>query len=169
MSITILRNKTASSTSRIFQYDGIDRLTTIISAEGGTKALTYATAVNPWANNIASIIDTPSPARRCRRGLRASPTTVFQQDDQHHAIPWGWSRRWRTIRRRAIFCRSWPTAVPRLHFNATSSFRYDAYGHVMFRRKIQWASQQPSLTTPLATSSRGSRRRLGQRITAFRL
>ena len=43
------------------QYDGLDRLMLTTLPEGGTTALSYATAVNPWANNIASITRTAKP------------------------------------------------------------------------------------------------------------
>ena len=58
------------------QYDGLDRLTLTHAARGvAPTAYSYATAVNPWANNVASITRTAKP------GSPLSPlTTSFSYD-----------------------------------------------------------------------------------------
>ena len=57
------------------QYDGLDRLTQTTLPEGGIAAYTYATALNPWANNVASVTQTAKP------GSPLSPlTTSFAYD-----------------------------------------------------------------------------------------
>ena len=43
------------------QYDGLDRLTQTTLPEAGTTSYTYATALNPWANNVASVTQTAKP------------------------------------------------------------------------------------------------------------
>ncbi|MFO1114448.1 MAG: RHS repeat-associated core domain-containing protein [Beijerinckiaceae bacterium] len=114
-----------------FQYDGIDRLTTIILPEGGTKALTYATAVNPWANNIASIIDTPKPGSPLPPRTASFTYDPFFNKTTSITDPMG-----------LVTTMAYDSATGNLlsivadngsalHFNATSSFRYDAYGHVI--------------------------------------
>jgi len=61
------------------QYDGLDRLTLTTLPEGGTTAYSYATAVNPWANNIAAITRTAKP------GSPLAPlTTSFTYDSTYN-------------------------------------------------------------------------------------
>ena len=44
------------------QYDGIDRLTQSTLPEGSSTSFTYDTGANAWANNIATIVQTPKPS-----------------------------------------------------------------------------------------------------------
>jgi YD repeat-containing protein len=52
------------------QYDGLDRLTQTTLPEGGITAYTYATSLNLWANNVASVTQTAKP------GSPLSPLTT---------------------------------------------------------------------------------------------
>jgi RHS repeat-associated protein len=63
------------------QYDGLDRLTLTTLPEGGTTGYAYATAVNPWANNIATVTRTAKP------GSPLSPlTTTFSYDPFYNKV-----------------------------------------------------------------------------------
>jgi len=41
-------------------YDGLDRVSSVTQPEGGVTSFTYGTT-NPWANNVASVTQTPKP------------------------------------------------------------------------------------------------------------
>lgn len=43
------------------QYDGLDRLVSTVFPEGGSISYSYATSLNPWANNVATVTTTPKP------------------------------------------------------------------------------------------------------------
>ena len=60
------------------QYDGLDRLTATTLPEGGSVSVAYATDVNPWANNVASITRTPKP------GFSGALTTAYQYDGTYN-------------------------------------------------------------------------------------
>jgi RHS repeat-associated protein len=53
-----------------FVYDGLDRPTSTTLPEGSSTAYTYDATVNPWANNVASIVRNPKP------GSPLSPSTT---------------------------------------------------------------------------------------------
>lgn len=42
-------------------YDGLDRPSLVTLPEGGTIGYSYDTAINPWANNVASVTRNPKP------------------------------------------------------------------------------------------------------------
>jgi RHS repeat-associated protein len=110
------------------QYDGLDRLTLTTLPEGGTTAFSYAGAVNPWANNIASIVSTAKP------GSSLAPRTVSYTYDPV------WNEATSVTDPLGLVAtaaydpatRNLLTAVAdtasATAFNATSSFTYDAYG-----------------------------------------
>ncbi len=113
------------------QYDGLDRLTLTTLPEGGTIAVSYATAVNPWANNVASVTRTAKP------GSPLSPlTTSFAYDPL-------WNKPTQVIDPLGLVSTlSYDPATGNLlsavadagapaHFNATSRFTYDAHGRLL--------------------------------------
>ena len=108
--------------------DGLDRLTLTTLPEGGTTALSYATAVNPWANNIASITRTAKP------GSPLSPLVIsFAYDPL-------WNKPTQvTDPLGLITLMTYDPVTGNLlstvadagmapHFNATSRFTYDGHG-----------------------------------------
>src|SRR5262249_31338486 len=112
------------------QYDGLDRLTLTTSPEGGTTAYAYAIAVNPWANNVASITRTPKP------GSPLSPlVTSFTYDPTFNkptsiTDPLGLiaSMSYDQITGNRLSVVTDVGAPP--HFNATTRFTYDPFGQV---------------------------------------
>jgi RHS repeat-associated protein len=113
------------------QYDGLDRLTLTTLPERGTTAYSYATAVNPWANNIASI------TRTAKIGSPLAPLTTSLQYDAIYNKPT------QVIDPRGLVSTlsyDPPTgnlfaavadSGPSPHVNATSFFTYDAYGRAL--------------------------------------
>ena len=112
------------------QYDGLDRLTLTTLPEGGTAGYSYVTAVNPWANNIASITRTAKP------GSSLSPlTTSFSYDPIYDKIiqvtdPLGLVTTLNydpaTGNLRSVTADAGGTG----HLNATRQFTYDSRGQV---------------------------------------
>jgi RHS repeat-associated protein len=99
--------------------------------EGGTTAYSYATAVNPWANNVASVTRTAKP------GSPLSPQTTSLSYDPIYNKP---TQVVDPLGRVATL--SYDPATSNLlsavadagapaHFNATTRFAYDAHGRVL--------------------------------------
>jgi RHS repeat-associated protein len=112
------------------QYDGLDRLTLTTLPEGGTTAFTYASAVNPWANNIASI------TRTAKLGSPLSPLTTSFSYDPIYNKPIGV-----TDPLGLLTTLSYDPATGNLlsitadaggtgHLNATQQFSYDSRGRL---------------------------------------
>ena len=110
------------------QYDGLDRLTLTTLPEGGTTTLSYATAVNPWANNIASITRTAKP------GSPLSPlVTSFAYDPLWNkptqvTDPLGLITLMTYDPVTGNLLSTVADAGTAPHFNATSRFTYDSHG-----------------------------------------
>jgi RHS repeat-associated protein len=113
------------------QYDGLDRLTLTTLPEGGTTAYSYATAVNPWANNIASITRTEKP------GSPLSPlTTNFTYDSNWNKLngvtdPLGLVTTMNYDPETGNLLSTVADAGSSAHFNVTRHFTYDGYGRVL--------------------------------------
>ncbi len=113
------------------QYDGLDRLTLTTLPEGGTTAYAYATTVNPWANNIASITRTAKP------GSPLSPLTAsFTYDPIYNkpiqaTDPLGLVATMSYDPRTGNLLNTVADAGGGGHFNATRQFTYDGHGRVL--------------------------------------
>jgi len=125
---TVQQNGTVDITTN--QYDGLDRLTLTTLPAGGTAAYVFATNLNPWANNIASVTRTAVPG---------SPLQPLETQYTYDSIfnkptsvtdPLG-----------LVTTMSYDPATGNLlaviadagtgHLNATSHFTYDQYGRVL--------------------------------------
>jgi RHS repeat-associated protein len=110
------------------QYDGIDRLTQTTQPEDGVTSYTYATVVNPWANNIASVTVTPKP------GSLLPPLTKTIAYDPNYNKPTSFTDPLGLVSTRTYDVATGNPVVSVTdagtapHINVTRSFTYDNYG-----------------------------------------
>ncbi|MEO6842566.1 MAG: RHS repeat-associated core domain-containing protein [Bradyrhizobium sp.] len=111
------------------QYDGLDRLTATTLPEAGSVSYAYATDVNPWANNVASITRTPKP------GFAGSLTTNYQYDGTYNKLTKG-TDPLGLIATMTYDAGGNPVTMVNdfgapPHFNATSRFNFNGVGQVL--------------------------------------
>ena len=113
------------------QYDGLDRLTLTTLPESGTISYAYATAINPWANNVSSIEMTP------KSGSPLSPvTTTFTYDPIYNkptsiTDPLGLVSTLNYDPATGNLLTSVADAGSTPHFQATTNFTYNGVGQVL--------------------------------------
>jgi RHS repeat-associated protein len=113
------------------QYDGLDRLTQTTLPEGGITSYLYDNTVNPWANNIASVTRTAKP------GSTLSPLVTAYTYDPIWNRPTSITDPLGLLMTRSYdaatgnLLTSVADAGPAPHFNARSSFTYNAVGQVL--------------------------------------
>jgi RHS repeat-associated protein len=121
------------------QYDGIGRLTQSIAPEGDCIVYAYATSVNPWANNVASITRYAKPGTYspCDSTHLASITQNFTYDPNWNKVATA------TDALGLVTLNEYNPATGNLtaatadysastgHFNAASIFTYNSVGQVL--------------------------------------
>ncbi|MEA1677476.1 RHS repeat-associated core domain-containing protein [Nitrospirillum sp. BR 11163] len=113
------------------QYDGLDRLVQTTLPERGSTSYAYAATVNPWANNLASVTRPAKPGsplaplvtRYDYDGTWNKPTSVTD--------PLGLVATMAYDRATGNLLASIADAGGTGHYNARSSYTYNAYGQVL--------------------------------------
>ena len=113
------------------QYDGLDRLTLTTLPEGGMTAYAYATVLNPWANNVASITRTAKPDSPLTPLVTSFAYNPIYNKPTSVTDPLGLVTTMTYDPATGNLIETVGNSGAAPHFNATSTFVYDPYGRVL--------------------------------------